>query len=136
MVDRPKAYARRAAELTETFQAEAPHLRRWLLSRLPNEQDARDAVQEVFLRLSQLDNAKFVEDPVKYLFGIARHVVHDIFERRRRELVEFDSDLVDHHAEHPTGHFTDGVRDTVEVQQALIRAIEGLRPIEREIVLL
>lgn len=136
MVDRRDTQAQWSAEVSAAFQTYAPQLHRSLLSRLRNEHDARDAVQEVFLRLSRVRDAELVNSPVKYLFGIARHVVSEIFERRRRELVEFNSDLTAHRTENPPDHPADKVGDTVETQQALMRAFERLRPIEREIMVL
>ena len=136
MVDQQDGQAQWAGEVSEAFRAHAQHLLRSLLSRLRSEQDARDAVQEVFLRLTRVADRELVADPVKYLFGIARHVVSEIIERRRRELVEFNSELTDHHVEHPTGHPTDKVADRIEMQQVLAQALKRLRPIHRQILVL
>lgn len=136
MVDRTDARANWNAEVSAAFRTHSPQLHRTLLSRLGNEQEARDAVQEVFLRFSRVRNVELVNEPLKYLYGIARHVVSEILERRRRELVEFNSDLTDHHSEHPPDHPTDKIGDSVETQQALMRAFDRLRPIEREIIVL
>jgi hypothetical protein len=65
--------------------------------------------REVFLRFSRVRNVELVNEPLKYLYGIARNVVREIRERRRQELVEFDSDLTDHRSEHPPDHPTDKV---------------------------
>ena len=136
MVDQQDGQARWAAEVSAAFRTHAQRLLSSLLGRLHSEQDARDAVQEVFLRLTRVPDRELIDDPVKYLFGIARHVVSEIIERRRRELVEFNSELTGHHVEHPTGHPTDKVGDRVETQQALARALERLRPIQRKILVL
>lgn len=136
MVDQQDAQARWAAEVSATFRTQAQRLLSSLLGRLHSEQDARDAVQEVFLRLTRVPDRELIDDPVKYLFGIARHVVSEIIERRQRELVEFNSELTDHHVEHPAGHPTDKVAERVETQQALAHALERLRPIQRQILVL
>jgi RNA polymerase sigma factor (sigma-70 family) len=136
MADQQDARARWAAEVSDAFRTHGPQLHRSLLSRLRNEQDARDAAQEVFLRLTRVSDTELVENPVKYLFGIAHHVVSEVLERRRRDPVEFNSNLIDHHAEHPPAVPPDRVSDGVETQQALKRALERLRPIEREILVL
>lgn len=136
MVDRQDALANWAAEVSAAYHTHAPHLRQVLLSRLQNKQDTQDAVQEVFLRFTRVPDRELIADPVKYLFGIARHVVYEILERRRRELVEFNSELTDHHVEHPTARPADKVSDRLETLQALAHALERLRPIERQILVL
>lgn len=136
MVDQKDSQAHWSAEVSEAFRTHARRLERFLLGRLRSEQDARDAVQEVFLRLTRVPDRELVGDPVKYLFGIAHHVVSEILERRKRELVEFNSELTDHHVEHPTDLPADRLGDREENQQALARALERLRPIERDILVL
>lgn len=136
MVDRTDGRANWDAEVSAAFRTHSSQLHRTLLGRLGSEQEARDAVQEVFLRFSRVRNVDLVNEPLKYLYGIARHVVREIRERRRREPVEFDSDLTDHHSEHPPDQPTDKVGDSVETEQALMRAFDRLRPVERKIVFL
>ena len=52
-------------------------LRRFLASRLRNALDeVPDLVQEVFLRLLRVTRLESVQSPEAYLFGIARHVLH------------------------------------------------------------
>jgi RNA polymerase sigma factor (sigma-70 family) len=136
MVDRTDGRAKWDAEVSAYFRTHSSQLHRTLLSRLGNEQEARDAAQEVFLRFSDVGNVDLVKDPIKYLYGIARNVVGDILKKRRREPVEFNSDLIAHHSEHPPDQPTDKVGDSVETQQALMRALGRLRPIERKIIIL
>ena len=52
-------------------------LRRFLASRLRNALDeVPDLIQEVFLRLLRVTRLESVQSPEAYLFGIARHVLH------------------------------------------------------------
>ncbi|WP_293861560.1 RNA polymerase sigma factor [Steroidobacter sp.] len=52
-------------------------LHRFLASRLRNAlTEVPDLVQEVFLRLLRVDRLDTVRSPEAYLFGIARHVLH------------------------------------------------------------
>ena len=136
MVDPKDSQAHWSAEISAVFQTHAPQLERFVLGRLHSKQDARDAVQEIFLRLTRVSDRELVVDPVKYLYGIARHVISEILERRKRELVEFNSELTDHRTEHPIDHPTDTLESRLENQQALARALERLRPIQREILIL
>ena len=136
MADQKDSRSHWSTEVSAVFQTHAPRLERFLLGRLRSKQDARDAVQEIFLRFTRVPDRELVVDPVKYLFGIAHHVISEILDRRKRELVEFNSDLTDHHAEHPIGHPTDTLGNRVENQQALAVALERLRPIQREILVL
>ena len=136
MVDHKDSQAHWAAEVSAVFQTHSPRLERFLLGRLHSKQDARDAVQEVFLRLTRVPNRELVVDPVQYLFGIARHVICEILDRRKRELVEFNSELTDHQMEHTIGCPTDTLGNRVENQQTLARALERLRPIQRKIIVL
>jgi RNA polymerase sigma factor (sigma-70 family) len=52
-------------------------LHRFLASRLRNAlTEVPDLVQEVFLRLLRSDRAEAIRSPEAYLFGIAKHVLH------------------------------------------------------------
>lgn len=52
-------------------------LLRFLESRLSNEQDARDLAQEAYLRLLRASSEKLIQDPVAYLFRIARNLLYE-----------------------------------------------------------
>src|SRR5262245_29293984 len=88
-------------------------LHRFLMRRLGQTQDAEDLAQEVFMRLSRIDNSEFVRQPRAYLFGVASHVVSEFRIRRSRALewVTVDSEMVDHRAEHPSDLHQDELAD-------------------------
>ena len=50
---------------------------RYLASRLPSEEDARDIAQEAFLRLLRLERTDLIRHPEAYLFRIASNLVHE-----------------------------------------------------------
>jgi RNA polymerase sigma factor (sigma-70 family) len=134
MVDRLKSRADWDAEVSDAARAYAPQLHRFLLKGLGNDQDARDAAQEVFLRLARAPHVELIQNPIKYLYGIARYVVAEIHHRRSRELVEFNSELTDQQTDGSLGVPMDPFADSVATLQALNQALDRLRPLEREII--
>jgi RNA polymerase sigma-70 factor (ECF subfamily) len=72
-----------AAELEKIYDAHAPALFRFLLSLLRNETDARDALQEIFIRIArapgQLSEKR---EPRAYLIRLAHNLAIDSMRRR------------------------------------------------------
>lgn len=56
---------------------------RYLASRLPCEDDARDLAQEAYLRLLRLERGDLVRCPEAYLFRIASNLVHEYWLKER-----------------------------------------------------
>src|SRR6476646_7591720 len=81
----------------------ARELHRYLLRRLRRPQDVDDLAQEVYLRLLRLDEAKCVEKPLAFLYGVAAHVVADFkLQASTREAhLTFDEEAMEQRAEHP-----------------------------------
>jgi RNA polymerase sigma factor (sigma-70 family) len=79
----------------EAFQQHSAELRRFLLRRVKNRDDADDLAQEVFARLLRVKDAELVRKPMAYLIGIATHVVREFRQRRQLEPVLFDSHVSD-----------------------------------------
>lgn len=77
------------------YKSYAPTVRRFLLSKLPNESDAEDVLQEVFLAaFDSLPMYRGEAKPISWLYAIARHEVADFYRKRYvRELVEKTSPL-------------------------------------------
>ena len=57
-------------------------LRRFLLSRVRNNADVPDLVQEVYLRMLRIPDHDAVRSPEAYLFTVAQHVAHQHAIRR------------------------------------------------------
>jgi len=98
-----------------------PDLYRYLLIRLGNESDARDALQETIIDAwTGLPKLKAPESCWPWLVTIAKRKAHAIA-RKRPRVVDVDLDLLPHADE-----------STLEVRDAIVR----LRPIQREILVL
>ena len=120
----------------ELFDREVSGLVRYATGALGSREDARDAVQESFLRLWQTRSRLDAEsDPVRLLYTIVRNLARD---RLRHRAVE---QRPHPHLETPhivqTGPIlADESADVDELQAAVQRALETLSPRQREIVLL
>ena len=120
----------------ELFDREVAGLVRYATGALGSREDARDAVQESFLRLWQTRTRLEPEsDPVRLLYTIVRNLSRD---RLRHRAVE---QRPHPHMETPhivqAGPLLADEKDQAdEVQAAVQRALETLSPRQREIVLL
>ena len=87
-------------------------------------------MQEVLKRALQAKSPQFIEDPIKYLYGIARHVICD-FTRAGvgHPGVIFDSDRADSIAEHSL----DAVSDARAAEEALAAQIDYERAVDQAI---
>jgi RNA polymerase sigma factor (sigma-70 family) len=72
-----------------------PELRRFLINRLRNGEDAQDIAQEAFLRLLRVKRTELIRQPRAYLYRIAVNLVSEYRLREQRELIMFDSDTLD-----------------------------------------
>lgn len=120
----------------ELFDREVAGLVRYATGALGSREDARDAVQESFLRLWQtrarLDAGS---DPVRLLYTIVRNLARD---RLRHRAVEQrpHPHLETPHIVQAGPLLTDEKDEADEIQAAVQRALETLSPRQREIVLL
>src|SRR5215813_544660 len=91
-------FAKRAAE---HYSAE---LHRFLARRMHRPQEIEDLVQEVYIRLLKIESGEFVRNPRAYILQTAAHVAHDFMakDRRAKEFVVVDSEIVDSVSEHPS----------------------------------
>jgi RNA polymerase sigma-70 factor (ECF subfamily) len=120
----------------ELFDREVAGLVRYATGALGSREDARDAVQESFLRLWQTRGRLDAEsDPVRLLYTIVRNLARD---RLRHRAVE---QRPHPHLEAPNQVqavplLADDSADADDLQAAVQRALETLSPRQREIVLL
>lgn len=93
--------------------------------------------QEVFARLLRVENAELVRKPASYLFGIAANVVREFRIRAEHdfERVTFDSEMVEHLAEHPFEMTRDDLAERLSLQRQLERGLTQL-PLTHRVVLL
>ena len=67
---------------------------RYLASRLPNIDDARDITQEAYLRLLRLEKADLIRNPEAYLFRIATNLIYEYWLKGQRDLI-YDVGVID-----------------------------------------
>ena len=96
--------------------------------------DAPDLVQEVFLRFLRIERERVVENPQSYLYGIASHVVQEKRRGRLRQRVMFDSDAVEHVAEHPQHVRQDEMADALVLERQIEAASAALTQTQRQIL--
>ena len=105
-------------------------LMRYIERRIPNPHDTDDLMQEVLKRALQAKSPQFIEDPIKYLYGIARHVICDLTRAGvDRTGGVFDSDLAGSNAEHSM----DVVSDARAAEEALDAQLDFERAVDQAI---
>lgn len=106
---------------------------RFLRTRLPNDEDARDLAQEAYLRLLRLSDDHVIRHPEAYLFRIASNLIHEYWLTSRIGLTEAaaDPDELPSQDEGP-----DELANRQEALSALKRAIGFLPAVQQTVVLM
>lgn len=99
-------------------------LHAYLVRRLSNAEDARDAMQEVFFRLLRVERTDLVRNPQAYLYGIASHVVREFRMRAQRERAAFESSEPPRHSSMDELGEGVGMERDVEVALAQLSHVE------------
>lgn len=94
-----------AAEVHKLYGADLYY---FLLSRLKNEHDAKDVVQEIYLRLLRLGQGELVRDPHAYVYFVASQVLAQFRMRAKHSPLVYDSALLQASDSHGA---QDGVAD-------------------------
>lgn len=137
MESKPDPAPRVASFAAAAFENYAADLHRFLMRRLRRPEDAEDLAQEVFMRLSRIDDAEFIEKPRAYLFGIASHVIFEFRMRGRlKDQVVFDSDSLEQASERPLEVSRDELVDRLHVQRQLRAALSRLPALHLAVFLL
>ena len=109
---------------------ERVRLMRYIERRIPNPDDADNLMQEVLKRALQAKLPQLIEDPIKCLYGIARHVICDFtIAGVGHPGVIFDSDLAESIAEQSL----DAVSDARAAEEALAAQIDYERAVDQAI---
>ena len=106
-------------------------LLRFMGARLANERDAEELAQEAYVRLLRASKSRLNNDPVAYLFRIARNLLHEWYASRPPQ-----SDSLEEHELRDTGL---SVEDQTEVSQYMDRlesALNQLAPKCRAAILM
>jgi RNA polymerase sigma factor (sigma-70 family) len=132
LAPRDTSFAARALEL---YGAD---LHWFLLSRLRNDEDARDVAQEVYMRLLRLGTGELVRQPHAYVYFVANQVLAQFRLRAKQNPVTYDSKLAQHHDHHPTPDELqrDGVVDRLLPQSEIERLVGALPVRYRKVFLL
>lgn len=124
----------RPIDLVALARAHGAALRRFLQRRLGSTDAADDLSQETYLRLARLGDSQGIADQRGYLFTIAANLARDHQRRQRREGLPEAADALDvMPCPAPDPERTVAARQELA---ALERAIAGLPPKTREILLL
>lgn len=92
----PGPESRDASFAAEAHRLYGADLYFFLLSRLRNEQDAKDVVQEVYLRLLRLGPGELVRNPHAYVYFVASQVLAQFRMRAKHNPLVYDSALLHH----------------------------------------
>ena len=122
-----------AAEMQTLYGAD---LYFFLLSRLKNEQDAKDVVQEIYLRLLRLGPGELVRDPHAYVYFVASQVLAQFRMRAKLSPLVYDSALLRSYERHPAEVGRDGVANGWLAQVEVEELLGALPSMHREVFML
>jgi len=133
-----------SSELTEdggSFAARAQKLYasdlHWfLVGRLKSDQDARDVMQEVYLRLLRLGKGELIREPRAYVYFVARQVLAQFRLRAATGPVTYDSELAQHWERHPSDYARDQVVDRVQALDQLEHLLQSLPSLHSKVFVL
>jgi RNA polymerase sigma factor (sigma-70 family) len=115
--------------LIQELAAQQGALHRFLASRLRNAlTEVPDLVQEIFLRMLRVNRLDTVRSPEAYLFGIARHVLHQYQQQASAnpEAVDIEDVLAEIHE--PTAAGPEAQMELRQRIEAFHRALKRLPP--------
>jgi RNA polymerase sigma factor (sigma-70 family) len=128
---------RSASELAESaFAQYVKALHRYLMRRLENAQNAHDLAQEAYLRLVRLEHSELVRAPQAYLFRIAANLVYEFRMRQRRDVVTFDSRMVDYAADRVSDPVVGEPGERLNIERQLESVLDQLPPLYAAILLM
>lgn len=124
-------------ELLEVFQSAYAELRYYLESKLSNKQDAEDVLQDLFVKLSSMDdNADLnLKEPKHYLFRSASNMAINL-QRRRNMIEKYDSEgfkSVENKTDAPP---PESALESQQMADLLHQALASMPPKRRQIMLL
>ena len=119
--------------LHDLFVSGSKDLVRYLRSRIPRGEDARDLAQEAYLRLSRFDRGDLVRNPEAYLFRIASNLIYEHWLKHRGETAAEEVNLDSLVVQEPS---PDEQVAQSEALSALFRVLKGLPPMYQQVVLM
>lgn len=118
------------------FRKYSTGLHRYILRRMRRESDIADLSQEIFERFLRVNKQEMVRNPQAYLFGIASHVVSDARMREDKNLVTYDSEILEQTAETLDHALPDTLAENTDAAQELGYALAKLPDTHRAVLLL
>jgi RNA polymerase sigma factor (sigma-70 family) len=119
--------------LSDFFRQSRRGLLRYLIPRVPNEIDAEDAAQEVYLRLLRVNDVGLIRDPRSFALRVASNVAYEWRMRAHNKPMHSDETLESQPSNAPSPF--DEVQQAQEMS-SLSRALTTLSPTCRAVVLL
>ena len=110
-------------------------LHRFLLRRLRSTHDASDVVQEVFLRLLQVDRTEAVRNPQAYIYGIASHVAHEFRHRARRQRLIAQEQTADQGESAAQDLALEDPAEQLDLERRMEQALAELPPVQLRILI-
>src|SRR6202000_3002598 len=118
------------AMVTALVASHGTQLRRFLLSRVRNNADVPDLIQEIYLRMLRIPDHDAVRSPEAYLFTVAQHVAHQHLIRQSNVAPPTElKDMLGELAQIPNDPA--GEVDAQQSLEELERALHRLSPRER-----
>lgn len=117
------------------FAARGDDLLRYLTSRLPNGEDARDLAQETYLRLLRRNRDDLVRHPEAYLFRIAANLMYEHWLKTRPESAH-PSLAIDPEMMESDELSTEGCVAQQQSVDALERVLRVMPPTRRKVIIL
>jgi RNA polymerase sigma-70 factor (ECF subfamily) len=121
--------------LEQIFRAHAPRLTRFFRQRLNNSEEARDFVQEAFVRLAGARPGGMLRNPEAYLQRIARNLLFNRSKRTEFKLAAFHAPF-DERVDVAIAPEQSLAIEAADVLKLYRRAVSELTPRTREVFLL
>jgi RNA polymerase sigma-70 factor, ECF subfamily len=121
--------------LVELFRRCSPDLHRYVRRRLRSSPDTADLIQEIFERFIRGQSRVRTVQPASYLFGIASNVVADATMAMHREVLVYDSGMVEKVGETLASEDLER-KEWIDLETRLTNALEQLPEAHRAAILL
>ena len=122
------------------IEAYHPELYQFLLRRLRGTPEAKDLVQDIYLRFLSVPHREKIRQPQRYLYRIAANLVNEYSLRQRRSPVVFDSDQADKafelESQSQAALRADDPSDKLQSAQRLESLLRRLPPMYRTVLVL
>lgn len=123
----PKGSVLRTPSMAAALEQYTPRLHQYLRRMLRDPRDIPDIVQETFNRfLSRADRPEIVKDPLAFLLGMARNVARELSYEERRQVVTFDSDLIERQGDVLDRASSDDAAEELATQADIAHALTRL----------